>query len=744
MTDISHLFDNARSGNVSDRQFLGIIHRELRLGGFDAASLLSALRDERQSSGLSATLRRQAVEKVQSWSGRPAPPPEPESWGYEGSDTVIDPAGLQRALATKAPGATAWNSEAGTARVGRILNQRFQLIERIGSGGMSTVFKAVDKRRTESQSPDPYVAVKMLNLPDGDHAPALTLLQREAQKLQTLAHPNIVRVMDCDRDGALVFMTMEYLNGESLKHHLAANPKGLPRDEAMRTLAGIGAGLIHAHRNHLVHGDLKPANVILTTAGQVKVIDFGVARVVSQSQHPPGGPPPESAAEPAIAVTPMYASPEMLSNAPPDQRDDVYALACMSSELFSGVHPFAGRSSRDARAQNLKPTLGPGLTQRQSRAIRRALQFDREQRTPSVERFLAEFGLGLGVATGDGSSGGLMAAGAQRRAAAVIIGLLVLAGVMWWLFRHPSTTTQAPVASTITPAAAPSVAAPAAVSTTAPAVNAVFRDCPTCPLMKVLPPGQFQQGSVPRTAETVALEYPRHAVSIAAPFAVSVYDVTVAEYRESAEAAGHDADGCWSYDGSWREHADLNWRHAGFDQGPSHPVTCVSWNDAVAYAGWLSTRTGQHYRLPSASEWEYAAAAGTGEVRPWKSQPELACRSANVADASAMSQFPGWKTFACRDGYVHTSPVGSFAPNALGLYDTLGNVFQWTADCWHDSYNGAPADGAAWTAGDCSRHEVRGGSWFTDPAFVRTTYRSRFSADYRTNTVGFRLVRVIP
>jgi formylglycine-generating enzyme required for sulfatase activity len=162
----------------------------------------------------------------------------------------------------------------------------------------------------------------------------------------------------------------------------------------------------------------------------------------------------------------------------------------------------------------------------------------------------------------------------------------------------------------------------------------------------------------------------------------------------------------------------------------------VSWNDAVAYAQWLSAKTGHQYRLPSASEWENAARAGGETVYPWASNGSNACTYANVADASAARQYPGWVAFACDDGYANTSPVGSFKANSLGLNDMLGNVFQWTLDCWHADYGGAPVDGSARTDGDCSERELRGGSWFTSPSYVRANYRNHFASDYRTSSVG--------
>jgi formylglycine-generating enzyme required for sulfatase activity len=198
------------------------------------------------------------------------------------------------------------------------------------------------------------------------------------------------------------------------------------------------------------------------------------------------------------------------------------------------------------------------------------------------------------------------------------------------------------------------------------------------------------------------------------------------------------------YDGSWQASSELNWNNAGYPQTGTHPVVCVSWRDAREYAAWLSHKTGQHYRLPSDSEWEYAARAGLATARPWGTNAEGACAAANVADQTAAQQYPGWKIHPCSDGYVYSSPVGSFQPNDLGLYDMLGNVFEWVQDCWNPDYSGAPTDGSAWLTGDCSQRGMRGGSWFTAPSLVSTSGRNRFEDTYRSNSVGFRLVREIP
>lgn len=284
---------------------------------------------------------------------------------------------------------------------------------------------------------------------------------------------------------------------------------------------------------------------------------------------------------------------------------------------------------------------------------------------------------------------------------------------------------------------APAPPKPVAAAASLPSPGTVIRDCPTCPEMTVLPTGRFKQG----TADGPAVEQPLHWVVIRRPIAMSTGPVTVEDFERFAAATGRDMQGCDTYDGEWKHHPEDSWERPGFVQTGAHPVTCVSWVDAEAYAAWLSSKTGHHYRLPSASEWEYAARAGADLAQPWGANEHAACAAANVADAAAERRYPGWTVFPCDDGYVYTAPVGAFPANAFGLHDMLGNVLQWTEDCWHESYAGAPVDGSARLDGDCSVHEVRGASWFSAPAYVRTSYRDRFPADYRASTLGIRLVR---
>jgi formylglycine-generating enzyme required for sulfatase activity len=171
-------------------------------------------------------------------------------------------------------------------------------------------------------------------------------------------------------------------------------------------------------------------------------------------------------------------------------------------------------------------------------------------------------------------------------------------------------------------------------------------------------------------------------------------------------------------------------------------VLCVSWNDARAYAQWLSQKTGERYRLPTEAEWEYAARAGTSAARAWGDDPREACRFANVADQSRFQIWGFGQKHQCNDGHYFTAPAGSYAQNAFGLHDMLGNVWEWTQDCWNASYAGAPSDGAASLTGDCAQRVSRGGSWSTVPRYARSASRNKHAADHRDNLTGFRLLRV--
>jgi formylglycine-generating enzyme required for sulfatase activity/class 3 adenylate cyclase len=244
-----------------------------------------------------------------------------------------------------------------------------------------------------------------------------------------------------------------------------------------------------------------------------------------------------------------------------------------------------------------------------------------------------------------------------------------------------------------------------------------FRDCTDCPEMVVIPAGSFTMGlpqsEIDRYGFRLGTGAPLHLVRIARPFALGEFLVTRKQYAAFAAETGHQGSGCAALplDGTsgWKFDPALSWRDPGFAQADDHPVVCVSWDDAIAYASWLSKKTGRNYRLASEAEWEYAARAGDTAGRYFGDAP--ICEFANVRDQSKKQLHSTGQFFACDSGFSSTSPVGSFPPNGFGLYDMLGNVWEWVEDCWGRSYVGAPVDGAARENALCEARVRRGGSW---------------------------------
>ena len=274
-----------------------------------------------------------------------------------------------------------------------------------------------------------------------------------------------------------------------------------------------------------------------------------------------------------------------------------------------------------------------------------------------------------------------------------------------------------------------------------PQPGAVFRDCADCPEMVVVPTGSYMMGSPASEAGRAEWEGPVHQVTISQPVAVGVYEVTRGEFGRFVRATGYSTgDRCWTAEnGKLEERSGRGWRNPGYRQGEREPVVCVSWEDAQAYVRWLSKETGERYRLLSEAEWEYVARGGTSTARYWGESEAEQCRHANGADAGTGSEW----VVSCHDGYARTAPVGSYVANAFGLHDVLGNVWEWTQDCWNESYQGAPSDGRAWESGECGHRVLRGGSWLYIPWDLRSASRNWNSVGYRLIVNGFRLARTL-
>ena len=270
--------------------------------------------------------------------------------------------------------------------------------------------------------------------------------------------------------------------------------------------------------------------------------------------------------------------------------------------------------------------------------------------------------------------------------------------------RVPTTSTPAPTAPT--PAPTTSKPAPSEPARAGSNPGDVFRDCPGCTELVVVPAGSFDMGS------TLEYENPVRRVTIAKPFAIGRREVTFDEWDKCVD------DGGCKY-----RPEDRDWGRG------DRPAINLSWLDAKSFLTWLSQKTGQTYRLPSEAEWEYAARGGTNTPYWWGR--DIGSRQANCRE--------------CNTGETQkTSPVGSYKPNPFGLYDTAGNVAEWVEDCWNDNYRGAPNNGTAWTVGQCRLRVLRGGAFDSQSKYLRSMSRFRYDFDVRYTANGFRVVRELP
>lgn len=296
-----------------------------------------------------------------------------------------------------------------------------------------------------------------------------------------------------------------------------------------------------------------------------------------------------------------------------------------------------------------------------------------------------------------------------------------------------------------------------------PVAGTVFREpgCEVCPEMVVVAGGEFEMGSPVEEAGRLKHEGPVRRVKVKS-FALARTEVTRGEFRRFAQETGRNASNgeMCERPGFFRALAQTvrifpaakSWTESGFSQGDDHPVVCVNWDDAKAYAAWLSTKSGRNYRLATEAEWEYAARAGTKGAWPWGEEDSTACRHENGADRGAKMKYGvSWNAkgflgavFRCDDGYPETSPAGLFQASGFGLKDMLGNASEWVEDCWNESYGGAPLEGVAWLGGDCSRRVARGGAWSRGPSDMRAASRAAFSTSFRGSDLGFRLARTLP
>jgi len=356
------------------------------------------------------------------------PPVEGQTTGHTGTQgTRQGMTGTSSSMGSQ----SSWQhiGEAETAdfvAVGSLLKGRFYLEREIGRGGMGVVYLARDERKVEARDRDPYVAIKVLNDEFRRHPDSLISLQRESRRSQQLAHDNIVRVYDFDKDRTIVFMTMEYVDGSDLKQLIRERAyNGLPLGQARPLIEGMARALSRAHAAGVVHSDFKPGNVMVTREGVPKVFDFGIARAGKYMGDAVGEQTVFDAGT-LGALTPAYASLEMIQGKDPVPGDDVYALGCVAFELLTGKHPYGKVSAEVAMREGRKPPPVKGLTKPQYKALCASVAFKAEDRLKSANDLVD----------------GLRDVGLRERAMPFLIygvpAILIVAGGAWgWVtWRH--------------------------------------------------------------------------------------------------------------------------------------------------------------------------------------------------------------------------------------------------------------------------------------------------------------------
>jgi formylglycine-generating enzyme required for sulfatase activity len=253
----------------------------------------------------------------------------------------------------------------------------------------------------------------------------------------------------------------------------------------------------------------------------------------------------------------------------------------------------------------------------------------------------------------------------------------------------------------------------------------VFKDCKDCPEMVVLPTGTFIMGTPEDELGRQPDEGPQHPVTFAHPVAISRFQVLSGEWDAYIRSSGYVMP-----DGDTRPGRECKAGKPRYPMGPKQPAVCMDYAEAEAYVAWLSKKTGKHYRLVSEALREYAVRGGSTGPFPFP-----------FDEGSEYGISKHANTYGPADGFTYTSPAGSFAPNAFGVYDGHGNVYEWVADCENDSYVGAPSDGSAWMTGQCQYRQIRGNDWTEAPIFSRSGNRNNLDPADRGDWLGFRVAR---
>ncbi|MEN8219063.1 MAG: bifunctional serine/threonine-protein kinase/formylglycine-generating enzyme family protein [Pseudomonadota bacterium] len=529
---------------------------------------------------------------------------------------------------------------------------------------------------------------------------------QEARTLALMDHNNIVRVRHFFEENGTGYLVMDYYEGVTLGAYVKQKGGKLSEKLAVDILILVLDGLREVHRHHFLHRDVKPQNIYLTTDGRIILLDFGAARqaVTARTRSL------------SVVYTPGYAPYEQyLSRGNQGPWTDIYGAA---ATLYFMV---VGKAPPEAQERVLKDSIEypKTLSTRLHKALVPALAVKTQDRPQTVAQWQQ-------MLWGKPSSK-LIPQPAQNQAPKMKwfwgVALLIFMSVPVGLLNKPELADQVREAEE-------------RMAELDKKPGKVFRDRlkdgSLGPEMVWIPAGRFRMGDIQGGGESN--EKPVHSVSVNG-FAMERYEVTVGEFRRFVNATGYKTtaekkNSCYSYSQGWKYVEGANWRSPGFSQADTEPVVCVSWHDATAYAKWLSEQTGQQYRLPTEAQWEYVARAGT-ETKYWWGN-EIGKNKANCDNDS------------CGDRFKYTAPVGSFAPNPFGIYDTVGNVWEWVQDIYSSDYYSSSISSDPSGPSTGSRRVFRSGGWFISASLCRAAIRRYDSPGARYGSIGFRLLLKSP
>jgi hypothetical protein len=626
----------------------------------------------------------------------------------------------------------------GSVTTGQLLGHRYLLERELGEGGMGVVYFATDQ-----DVKGECFAIKVLKPEIREHPDSLELLREEVRKTRALHHPNIVGVYSLNSDRSGVYMLMEYLEGKTLSALIDEEfGRGMPLIRAWPLIKDIGAALAYAHDHSVIHSDLKPPNVFVTTSGRAVLMDFGIARAVRGHT---------GRFDPAVlgALTPAYASCEMLEGRPPDQSDDVYAFACVIYEMLTGKHPFDRRTALEARAAGLRPARIASLTRGQNAALARALAYERAKRTISVEVLLA----GLEGAT----------AGATPRLTWFAVGIVcfIVVGVAAWFVVSrlgAAKPTPIPEAGFTVPGAGDVQARMRALSNRAERAKKLLA-VDTSQRAWQLWSQQFEAarqslaardpnvirrlseadstlthaiasgdrwmkiGSLPPEIDEAVTLCRRSGgrcsqsdfageigrMAQLRPFELDPTEITNREFAEFATATGYATQaervhGLYDYAGkgptfrsgeSWKTLRDAVGAK-GIDTS-DYPVRGIDFETAEAFCDW------RHRRLPTGDEWEFVARGVERHIFPWGNDPKQEIRATRLLPV------------------IEQEPTGRFGNRGLG-----GALWEWVDD-------GTP-----------TQRVLRGASWLDrNPVNQRLAMRRLEDPTHAYVDTGFRCARTM-